>query len=217
MPRQPFPGFISSVEAQSKTRKHLGVRVNVFVNEKFSFALDAALANRRGLTAGRQISSDELTALLAEDGDAKAYARALHFLGYRIRSAQEISTRLKRDEWPDDVIERVLARLVEEKLLDDSQFAAAWVENRTQHRPRGARLLKQELRQKGVEKETIEAALPASEDESENAFVALQPKWRLWGKLEERERDRKAIEYLQRRGFAFSVARAAVRRQGECD
>lgn len=210
MPRQPFAGFITSIEPQAKTRRHLGTRVNVFINEKFSFALDADLAAQRGLRPGRTLNADELSALLEEDGDARAYARALHFLGYRIRSAREIRERLKRD-WPEEVIERVLARLVEEKLIDDAQFAAAWVENRSLLRPRGTRLLQQELRQKGVGKEEIQAALPDEEMEIENAAVALRPKLRLWEKLEERERERKAIEFLQRRGFNFSVARAAVR------
>lgn len=211
MARQPFAGIITSVEAQAKTRRHLGERVNVFVGEKFSFAIDANLAARRGLCAGRTLDNQELSALLQEDGDAKAYARALHFLGYRPRSAGEIRVRLKRDDWPEEVIERVIERLQREKLLNDAHFAALWVENRTLSRPRGARMLKQELRQKGVDKEDIEAALPDDEIELENAIEALRPKLRLWEKLETRERERKMIEFLQRRGFNFSVARAALR------
>ncbi len=211
MPQQPFPGIVTSVEAQAKTRRHLGERVNVFVDGKFSFALDAGLAARRGLRAGRRLSAEEIAALLGEDGDARAYARALHFLGYRIRSAGEIRERLKRDEWPEEVIDRVVERLTEERLVDDAHFAAAWVENRSLSRPRGARLLKQELRQKGVGRDEIEAALPDDEMEVANAVDALRPKLRLWEKLEVRERERKAIEFLLRRGFNFSTARAALR------
>lgn len=215
MARQPFAGIITGVEAQAKTRRHLGERVNVFIQGKFSFAIDASLAARRGLQAGRRLDNEELASLLQEDGDAKAYARALHFLGYRIRSAQEIRVRLKRDEWPEEVIERVIERLQEEKLVNDAQFAAAWVENRTLSRPRGGRMLKQELRQKGVGREEIEAALPDSDMEIENAIEALRPKLRLWEKLETRERERKIIEWLQRRGFSYSTARAALREMAD--
>lgn len=215
MPRQPFAGIITSVEAQAKTRRHLGGRVNVFVGGKFSFAVDASLAARRGLEPGRRLDTEELAALLQEDGDAKAYARALHFLGYRIRSAQEIRTRLKRDEWPEEVIERVIERLQNEKLVDDASFAATWVENRSLYRPRGGRMLKQELRQKGVGREEIEAALPDSEMEVVNAIEALRPKLRLWEKLESRERERKIIEWLQRRGFSYATARAALREMAD--
>ncbi len=92
---------------------------------------------------------------------------------------------------------------------------AAWVENRSLHRPRGARMLQQELRQKGVDKEDIVAALPDEQIELENAIEALRPKLRLWEKLETRERERKIIEFLQRRGFNYSTARAALREMAE--
>ena len=215
MSRQPFPGTVTAVEPQAKTRRLLGERVNVFVNGRFSFALDADLARRHDLRPGIRLDADQLSQLLAEDGDARAYARALHFLGYRIRSAQEIRARLAQGDWPDEVIERVLARLQDEHLIDDAHFAAAWVEHRSLSRPRGARALKQELRGKGVGREEIEAALPDDEQEIENAVAAVQARLRLWTKLGERERQKKIIEFLQRRGFNFSTARAALRRLEE--
>jgi regulatory protein len=215
MPRQPFPGIITAIEPQTRTRKHLGLRMNIFIDDKFSFALDADLVRRYELRPDTLVNSDTLTRLLAEDGDARAYARALHFLGYRIRSAHEIETRLKRDEWPDEVITRVLARLSDEGLVNDASFAASWVESRSLHRPRGARMLQQELRMKGVEKEQIAAALPDQDQEIENALVAVEGKLRLWEKLEGRERERKIIEWLQRRGFSYSTARAALSRMEE--
>ena len=215
MARQPFPGTITAIEPQAKTRRYLGTRVNVFINDKFSFALDADLALRRALKPGVMLDTATLSQLLAEDGDARAYAKALHFLGYRIRSAQEIRVRLARDEWPEEVIDRVIERLRKEKLINDAHFAAAWVEHRTLSRPRGSRAIQQELRQKGVGREEIEAALPDDEQEIENALVAVRSKLRLWEKFDERERQKKALDFLMRRGFTFSVARAALNRLDE--
>jgi regulatory protein len=211
MARQPFPGTITAIEAQAKTRRHLGQRVNVFVDGRFSFALDAALAMQYDLHPGYTIDGAQLEELLRADGDARAYARALHFLSYRLRSATEIRDRLKRDEWPDAVIDRVLQRLQEEKLVDDAGFAAAWVENRSVLRPRGARALRQELRQKGVEREAIDEALPDAEQEIENAVEAARRKLHTWSRLEERDRREKMLAFLQRRGFNYSTARAALK------
>src|SRR5687768_17145238 len=111
MIRQPFPGVITTIAMQAKTRKHLGVRANVFIDGKFSFALDVAVIEKYDLRRGKNINAEFLSRLLQEDGDAKARARALHFLSYRPRSQKEIRDRLGRDDWPDEVIERVLARL----------------------------------------------------------------------------------------------------------
>jgi regulatory protein len=212
MPRQPFPGTITAVVAQKRTRRHLGTRVNVFIGEKFSFALDLTLAERHGLRPGFVIDRALLDELLREDGDARAYARALHFLSYRLRTRREIEERLERDEWPPQVVERVLARLQSEGQVNDENFAAAWVESRSLSRPRGARALQFELRQKGVARENIQGALPDTEQEIANAAEALRRKEREYARFDERTRRDKMLAFLQRRGFNYSTAKAALSR-----
>jgi regulatory protein len=211
--KQPFPGTITALVAQSRTRRILGERINIFVDEKFSFALDMRLVEKYKLARGMEVNAALLSQLLREDGDAKATNRALHFLGYRARSEAEVRARLQRDEWPDEVIARVLVRLREQGFLNDEKFAENWVESRSHSRPRGARMLQQELRQKGVERETIDAALPDDEAEMENAIFALQKllrsKERAWQNLEEKEKREKAIAFLMRRGFNYAVAKNA--------
>jgi regulatory protein len=156
---------------------------------------------------------------LQEDGDAKATARALYFLGFRQRSENEVRQKLREKEFPDDVIDRVLEKLRRNNLISDAKFVEAWIENRSLHRPRGARMLQQELRQKGVAKETIAAALPDQEDELANAICALQKilqsKERTWENLEEKEKYRKTIQYLMRRGFNYAVCKTAWERHQE--
>jgi regulatory protein len=215
MSRQPFPGVVSAVVAQGRVRRHMGQRVNVFINDRFSFALDTFLAERHGLRPGLPVDAAMLEELLREDGDARAYARALHFLSYRLRTRQEIEARLQRDEWPAAVIARVLVRLQNEDLVNDDSFASAWVESRSLSRPRGARALQWELRKKGVDRETIEASLPDADQEIENATEALRRKQREYSKFDDRTRRDKCIAFLQRRGFNYAAARAALQRLDE--
>ncbi|HEX8551258.1 MAG TPA: RecX family transcriptional regulator [Abditibacteriaceae bacterium] len=207
--KQPFPGRISSVVMQQKMRPGLGRRVNVFINDRFSFALDAGLAMDRGLRPGLELDQAALDELIGADGNARAYARALSFLGYRARSAKEITDRLARDEWPDTVIARVIEKLRGDGLVDDAAFSAQWVDSRA--RKRGGRALTQELRLKGVDRETIEASLPDADEEASNAREAARRKWENWSALEARERREKTLQFLQRRGFGFGVALSAVK------
>ena len=211
MANEPFPGTISSVVAQAKTRRHLGTRVNVFIDEKFSFALAIELALDYGLRPKFVVTPILLDEMLRRDGDARAYARALNFISYRPRSAKEIRDKLLKDEFPESVTDRVLERLQKSGQLNDENFAALWVENRTLSRPRGARALQQELRQKGVDRETIAASLPDADEETANAKRALEPKLRLWQSLDERARRDKALSYLARRGFSYSTSNNALK------
>ncbi len=215
MSKEPFPGVISSVVAQAKPRRHLGTRVNVFIDDKFSFALAIELALDYGLRPKFVVTPQLLDEMLRRDGDARALARALNYLSYRVRSAKEIRDKLIKDEFPESVIDRVLKRLQNEKQLDDENFAALWVDHRTNSRPRGARALQQELRQKGVDRETIAQSLPSDEEEIANARRALEPKLRLWDGLDERARRDKALSFLARRGFSYGVSNAALKQIAE--
>ena len=209
---EPFPGVISSVVAQPRKRARLGARVNVFIEEKFSFALSADLAFKHGLRPKLQVDAAFLEQLLREDGETKALATALNFIGYRPRAEAEIRTRLQRDEWSETVIAAVIQKLRDNKMLDDAQFASDWVESRGRSKPRGARLLQQELRFKGVDKENIEAALPDANEEIENAMAALSKIERKLDKWEGRERTQKAIEMMARRGFSYGTVKTALSR-----
>jgi len=210
---QPFPGTVTSVVAGAKVRRNLGPRVNIFIDGEFSFSLSLDLALQHGLKKDSVIDAALLKVLLHEDGDAKATARALYFLGFRQRSENEVRQKLREKEFPDDVIERVLEKLRRNNLICDAKFAETWIENRSLHRPRGARMLQQELRQKGISTETIAAALPDQEEEQTNAISALQKilqsKERAWENLDEKERYQKAMQYLMRRGFNYSICKTA--------
>ena len=210
---EPFPGAVSSVVAQQRKRAHLGVRVNVFIEDKFSFALSADLAFKHGLRPQMMIDAAFLAQLLREDGETKALTTALNFIGYRPRAEDEIRKRLQRDEWSETVIAAVIAKLRAGKLLDDAQFASDWVESRSRSKPRGARLLKQELRVKGVDKEQIDAALPDADEEIGNAIAALDKLERKLQKWEQgRDRTQKAIEMMARRGFGYGTVKTALAR-----
>lgn len=209
--KEPFPGVISSVVAQPKARRHLGTRVNVFIDDKFSFSLAIELAIDFGLRPKFVITPQLLEEFLKRDGDARAYARALNFLSYRARSSKEVRDKLLRDEFAESVVARVLEKLQKNGELNDANFSNLWVESRSRSRPRGAQMLKQELRQKGVDNETVAQSLPDADEELANCIEALRPQLRKWSGLEERERQNKAFAFAQRRGFNFSVARTALR------
>ena len=94
--------------------------------------------------------------------------------------------------------------------VDDAAFAQFWVENRNRFRPRGQAALRYELRQKGVEGETIDEAL-TEQDEESAAWAAVEPKLDRWRGLEKAEFEQKVMGHLARRGFGFDVCRRVGR------
>ncbi|CAN5460334.1 hypothetical protein BH24CHL9_BH24CHL9_07120 [soil metagenome] len=80
---------------------------------------------------------------------------AAAFLALRQRSVAETRRRLRHLGYPASLCDEVVGRLEGVGYLDDTAFARAWVESRDRVRPRGAAVLRQELRAKGVADETI--------------------------------------------------------------
>jgi regulatory protein len=127
-----------------------------------------------------------------------------------------VRERLRRRSLPEADAERVVARLLELKLLDDRAFAEAYVARRSSGRGRLA--LQQELRRKGVTPALIDAALgtPGASDEGRAAAALLRKQaWRFTLSADadaaERARARsRAYALLARRGFDPDAVRAAV-------
>jgi len=149
--------------------------------------------------------------LQAEDSKERALQQALLFLSYRARSESEIRKNLQKHEIPESVIEETLERLRRDKLVNDDQFAQAWVENRSTFRPRSRRMLAMELRQKGLDDESMETALEDVDDEA-LAYEAAQKRAPRFKELEWIEFRKKMSGFLARRGFPYSVVKSIVQR-----
>src|SRR4051812_9407807 len=87
------------------------------------------------------------------------YARAVKNLARRPRSEKEVRDNLLKKKGTPEVIEKVIAKLKEQRFLNDEEFATWWIEQRTRITPRSMRLIRMELIQKGIDKETIESAV----------------------------------------------------------
>lgn len=181
--------------------------MNVYLDGAFAFGL--AYSAAANLRIGQILSSDEIAALQAQDNVEKAYGSALHFLAHRPRSQAEIQRRLETKGYTQEVVNQVVERLSAVDLINDEQFARYWVEQREAFRPRGHLALRQELQQKGIAREDIEAAL-ADVDETNAVQQAAEKKARQLANFPEMEFKRKLGQFLQRRGFPYESVRTVV-------
>jgi regulatory protein len=184
-------------------------RVNVHLDGEFAFGL--ARITSAWLRVGQELDEEKIGELQAQDAKEWALQQALLFLSYRARSESEIRKNLKKHEMPESVIEETLERLRQEGLADDDQFARAWVENRITFRPRSRRLMAMELRQKGLDDESMQSALEDVDDEA-LAYEAAQKRAPRFTGLEWNEFRKKLSGFLARRGFSYSLITPVVSR-----
>ena len=194
---------ITALEVQKRNPN----RVNVHLDGEFAFGLARIVA--AWLKVGDVLDETKIQKMQTEDARERAFQQAMLFLSYRARSESEIRRNLLKHEIPDEVIEETLARLRQDGLANDEQFARAWVENRSTFRPRSRRMLAMELRQKGLDEETASTALDDIDDET-LAYEAAQKKAARFATLEWQDYRKKLSEFLARRGFSYAVIAPVV-------
>jgi len=97
----------------------------------------------------------------AIDDPAVVLNAAARFLEMRPRSVDEVRRHLGTAGYRVDLAESAISRLLELGMLDDRAFGQTWVESRDRARPRGESAIRQELAQKGLDRELIGELLAA--------------------------------------------------------
>jgi len=194
-----------------RTRRGRGKRVTVSLNGKFAFSLEAEVAVREELKVGQELANAQIEALARSDQFQRCHNTATHYLTYRHRSEHEMRQRLLRRSFSDDIVEAVLKRLKEQGLLDDMAFARFWRDNRQSFSPRSQRLVRLELRQKGVAGDIIDRAVSTISD-GDNAHRIATNKARHLSLSDYETFRRRLGEYLKRRGFDYGVIKETMER-----
>ena len=135
---------------------------------------------------------------------------ALRFISYRSRSAREVQRRLS-GRFSFDVIDEVTKWLIDNRYLDDRQFAIQWKDYRERLNPKGLNLIKRELRMLGISEEIIDNVLMETDEETNayNAAIRFARK-KLQENMDCNGLTRLIQPYLKRRGFENGAIREAI-------
>lgn len=188
-------------------------RANIYLDGKFAFGVTLESLLQHGLKVNQELNTELIQELKKEDSEAKVYNHALAYATLRPRSEKEIKLWFRRKKIEDPkLIEQVFNRLKKLNLVDDLAFAKWWVEQRTVFRPKPKRVLKQELRAKGVSDDIFESAFEETEtiDDLEIAKKIAAKRWERVKKLPEKEAKQKLMQFLARRGFSYDTIRQAI-------
>jgi regulatory protein len=201
-------GELTGLEVQARDQS----RVNLYLEGRFAFGVSAKAVADAGLRKGMVLSPDDVAELLKGEAYERAQLQAYNYLSYRGRSEAEMRRYLQGKGHAPETVDAVVGRLRELHYLDDETFALAWVENRQRSRPRGPRLLRSELMQKGVSRETADQAISdVSSDERALALAAAGERAAGLRAADYSEFSRKLGGYLSRRGFSSEVVWSVVK------
>lgn len=190
-----------------KQQERLKERYSIFVDEKYSFSLNADTLLEQRLHVGQELDEPSITVLKKLSADDKAYGLTLAYIARRQRSEWELRDYLKRKGYEPELAQQIVERIRRIGFINDKAFAEAWVRNRRQLKSASTRRISQELKQKRVSETIITEVLQSDEVDDRAALQEMIAKKRRQTKYQD---TLKLMQYLARRGFSYDDIKQAL-------
>lgn len=190
---------ITDIQSHSQFPSHQ----QLFLDKKPFVVLPSSLVENLGLRVGLEIESQTIEKLIAADEAMRAKNYALNLLRENIYSKTQMTHQLEREGFKDQTIKTIITELIQAGHIRDRQYAEKWILRRQKSNPRGRTLLKQELIDKGVDRETAEQVLSEVKagDEARLALQIARKRAKQYKRLPIHVAKRRLHGFLARRGF----------------
>ncbi len=185
-------------------QKHDAKRCNIEVDGRFFCGMQLLTVMEHRLKVGSIVTEEELSALQLAGEKQTALDKALTHISASMKTEKDVRDFLRRKGYLQEVSDYVVEKMKGYGYLDDEAYARAYAESAGKRK--GSRLIRMELKRKGVPESAL-AALP-ERDERGAAAEVLQKYLR--GKEQDVKTLRKAYAHLISKGFDHDTARAAL-------
>ena len=187
-------------------------KIKIILEDGTSFVLYSGEVRRYHIHEGEEIPDDVLARIREEVLTKRAKLRCMNLLKSSDRTVRQLSDRLRRDGYPEDIIGAALDYVASYHYTDDRRYAENYIRSASGKKSRKEITL--QLRKKGVSGELIEEAfLGLSQEAAESGLAEEAGDAGAIRKLIEKrhfdagsasyEEKQKLLAYLMRKGFSM--------------
>ncbi|HSQ89251.1 recombination regulator RecX [Romboutsia sp.] len=199
--------IITKIEVQKKNSD----RVNIYVNDEFFIAIFTELVYAFNLKKGMTIEEENLKHILKEEMYTKAKNKALNILSKADQSEKKIREKLSSD-FEEDTIDTVIEFLKKNKFIDDDLLAQKIVNTNINLNKCGKNRIKQNLYNKGIDKQSINEAIADIDNdvEFENALYLAKKRYDRVKNEDKRKIYQKISQHLAYKGFNYDIIKRVL-------
>lgn len=217
---------VTAIEPQRKDKN----RASLYLDGQFHCGLYLDIIWQFHFKVGQTLTVEQIAQAKQADNLQRVYSKALDYLSRRPRTQREMEQYLqqkliyKHPDWPELAeadkpnfidnqqrsLSQLMAKLQQQGYLDDLAFANWWIDNRLAFKPRGPRLLQQELQAKGIDPVTINQALSQAHsgpavDQFAQAQQLAQKYLRKQAEPDQNKLKQKLFRHLASKGYDWDV------------
>lgn len=201
---------ITKIEIQKRNKD----RVNVYINEDYSFSCSSELVFSEGLKSDLVVDIGFLKNIVDEDNYLCAKNRALKLIEKSYKSEKEIMDKLVLKDYNEVTVNRVLNFLKSYNFVDDLKYVDLYIKEKS--RTQGSKKIKYALIKKGISEKIIDEKLNTIpkelQIEAANNSAAKKLKVLLKTEISYTKIYSKLANFLVRLGFDNGIVKEVVTR-----
>lgn len=208
--------IVTKIEIQKRNKE----KVNIYVDDKYSFSLTLNGLVESGLKEKANISEEEINALKIKDEPKLAVQQALNILSYSMKTESELIRKLTEKGFSEKAVNYAVEKLKGYKYLDDSVYVSMYITTRAIPNNWGDQKIISNLLQKGVDINLIKEKINElySYDEKKDSIKKVAEKY--YQKLkddDEKKKKQKLYRYLASKGYSYDLISSTISSLYESD
>ena len=195
---------ITAITPQAKDK----TRCNLYLDNRFYCGLTLECVEFNRLKVGQHVTQKQIDDYQLQSEKSTALDKALTYITATQKTEKQIRDYLQKKGYVQAVIEYVIEKMRGYNFLNDRGYAQDYVQEVSVKK--GGKLIKQELKKRGVSDDAIDEALStlSTEDQTQTALQILQKYLRY--KEKDQAALQKAFRYLLGKGFEYEIAKDAL-------
>jgi regulatory protein len=185
---------------------------SVFIDDRYAFSIPEEDYLRLRLYEKKEISDEEIEFIKENVTFKSAKSQAVKYLSYRLVSEAQLFAKLQNKGYDEDVIWDVINELKSIGYINDLIYAQKYIYERIKLKPKSKKMLRMELKSKGVSEDIINQVLEEMDFDEDMIIDRLIKK--KFGKYDitEPKIEKKIYYFLLHRGFSMENIRTALNR-----
>lgn len=196
---------ITSIEKNKRNN-----RLSVYIDDKFAFTISEEDYISLNLYDKAELTEETVNYIKNTLNFREAKAKAVRYLSLKLRTEHEVWKKLHSDGYEQECVERVISELKAIGYINNKLYAQKYVFDRSKLKPLSKKMMKRELKARGIDEEIIDEVLDDWKVEDEVVAEGLLK--RKFGKydLDNEKVRRKAYMFLMHRGFSVGTIKEAL-------
>lgn len=196
-------GVITKIEVQ-KNKKD---RVNVYVDEEYSFSCSMELVYSHGLKKNKLVDVDEIKDVVSDDNYIYCKETALKIIERTLKTEKEVEIKLRQKGFEENLIDKAINFLKKYDFVNDNKYIKCYVKEKI--KKDGKNKIKYNLMKKGIREDLIEKELNEVNIDKQQYYNTLMELARKkYEILNKKEADKlkvkkKICDYLLRKGYLW--------------